>query len=70
MKLHAKTHGLEMAVGVDLFSYSDCLEIPNEKLLEFILYCLNNKDAPRLWLISLLIEILKKDNDAADPSSY
>jgi hypothetical protein len=46
------------------------LAIPNEKLLEFFLYCLNNKDAPRLWLISLLIGILKKDKDAADPSSY
>jgi hypothetical protein len=69
-KLHIKTHGLETAVGVDLFSYADCLAIPNEKLLEFFLYCLSNKDAPRLWLISLLIGILKKDKDAADPSSY
>ncbi|KAJ6520736.1 hypothetical protein B0H19DRAFT_1264936 [Mycena capillaripes] len=25
---------------------------------------------PRFWLISLLVVILKKDKDAADPTSY
>ncbi|KAJ6549955.1 hypothetical protein B0H19DRAFT_889939, partial [Mycena capillaripes] len=39
MKRHITEHGLDTAVGVDSFSYKDCLEIPNEKLLEFFLYC-------------------------------
>ncbi|KAJ7841808.1 hypothetical protein B0H14DRAFT_3457250 [Mycena olivaceomarginata] len=34
MKRHIKEHGLDTAVGVDSFSYQDCLDIPNEKLLE------------------------------------
>jgi hypothetical protein len=70
MKLHIKEHGLDTALGVDGFSYGDCLAVPNEKLLEFFLFCLRNEDAPRPWLISLLIGILKKDKDATDPSSY
>jgi hypothetical protein len=57
-------------MGVDGFSYEDCLAIPNEKLLEFFLYCVKNQDMPRLWLTALLIGILKKDKDATDPSSY
>jgi hypothetical protein len=70
MKRHIKAHGLDTAIGVDGFSYQDCLDIPNEKLLEFFLYYLKNQDMPRFWLMSLLIGILKKDKDATDPSSY
>lgn len=70
MKRHIKAHGDDTAMGVDGFSYQDCMEIPNEKLLEFFLYCLKNQDMPQFWLMSLLIGILKKDKDAADPSSY
>lgn len=70
MKAHIKEHGLDTAFGVDNFSYKDCLAVPNEKLLEFFLACLRNRDMPRPWLISLLIGILKKDKDATDPSSY
>jgi hypothetical protein len=50
VKRHIKAHGLETAMGVDGFSYDDCLSIPNEKLLEFFLYCLKNQDMPRFWL--------------------
>jgi hypothetical protein len=67
VKRHIKAHGLETAMGVDGFSYDDCLSIPNEKLLEFFLYCLKNQDMPRFWLTSLLIGILKKDKDPTDP---
>lgn len=70
MKRHIKEHGLDTACGVDGFSYKDCLAIPNEKLLEFFLFCLKNCDMPRPWLISLLIGILKKDKDPCEPSSY
>jgi hypothetical protein len=70
MKRHIKEHRLDTSAGVDDFSYEDCLAIPNEKLLEFFLYCLKKRDMPRLWLIALLIGILKKDKDATDPSSY
>jgi hypothetical protein len=69
MKRHIKEHGLDTSVGVDDFSYEDCLAIPNEKLLEFFMYCVKNRNMPQFWLISLLIGILKKDKDAADPSS-
>jgi hypothetical protein len=37
MKRHISENGLDTAVGVDNFSYKDCLGIPNEKLLEFFL---------------------------------
>jgi hypothetical protein len=70
VKRHIKAHGLDTAMGVDGFSYEDCLAIPNEKLLEFFLYCLRNQDMPHFWLTSLLIGILKKDKDPTDPSSY
>jgi hypothetical protein len=30
MKRHIKAHGLDTAMGVDGFSYQDCLDIPNE----------------------------------------
>ncbi|KAJ7156264.1 hypothetical protein C8R46DRAFT_828836, partial [Mycena filopes] len=43
MKRHIKEHGLDTSVGVDDFSYEDCLAIPNDKLLEFFRHC--NKDA-------------------------
>jgi hypothetical protein len=70
MKRHIKAHGLDTSMGVDGFSYKDCLEIPNEKLLLFFLYCLKHQDMPRFWLTCLLIGILKKDKDASEPSSY
>ncbi|KAJ7715683.1 hypothetical protein B0H16DRAFT_1741742 [Mycena metata] len=70
MKRHIKAHGLDTALGVDDFSHQDCMDIPNEKLLEFFLYCLKHQDMPRYWLTSLLIGILQKDKDAADPASY
>ncbi|KAJ7208418.1 hypothetical protein B0H12DRAFT_995449, partial [Mycena haematopus] len=37
MKRHIKAHGIDTAMGVDGFSYQDCMDIPNEKLLEFFL---------------------------------
>ncbi|KAJ7609712.1 hypothetical protein DFH06DRAFT_1346189 [Mycena polygramma] len=55
MKRHIKAHGLDTAFGVDGFSYEDCWAIPNQKLLEFFLYCLKNQDMPQFWLTSLLI---------------
>jgi hypothetical protein len=67
---HIKAHCLDTSMGVDGFSYKDCLEIPNEKLLIFFLYCLKHQDMPRFWLTCLLIGILKKDKDASEPSSY
>jgi ribonuclease HI len=46
MKLYIKEHGLDTALGVDGFSYKDYLAVPNEKLLEFFLFCLRSEDAP------------------------
>ncbi|KAJ7929850.1 hypothetical protein B0H13DRAFT_2310238 [Mycena leptocephala] len=67
MKRHITEHGLDTAIGVDGFSYKDCLDIPNEILLEFFLYCIK---VPQYWLTMLLIGILKKDKEAkpAEPS--
>ncbi|KAJ6462371.1 hypothetical protein C8R47DRAFT_1026956, partial [Mycena vitilis] len=70
MKRHILAHGIDTAAGVDGLSHEDCMAIPNEKLLEFFLYCLKHQDVPRYWLMSLLIGILKKDKDATDPASY
>jgi hypothetical protein len=61
---------LDTAVGCDDFTYQECLAIPNEKMLEFFHLCSRNQDAPRAWLMAILIGSLKKDKDAADPSSY
>jgi hypothetical protein len=70
MKHHISENGLDTAVGVDNFSYKDCLAIPNEKLLEFFLYCVKKPDMPQYWLTSLLIGILKKDKDPTDTKGY
>jgi hypothetical protein len=43
MKRQIKAHGLDTAMGVNGFSYQDCMAIPNDKLLEFFLYCLKNQ---------------------------
>jgi hypothetical protein len=69
MKRHISENGLDTAVGMDEFSYKACLEIPNEKLLEF-LYCVKNRKIPQHWLTALLIGILKKDKVPTDPKGY
>ncbi|KAJ7849285.1 hypothetical protein B0H13DRAFT_2361305 [Mycena leptocephala] len=40
-------HGLDTAIGVGGFSYQDCLDIPNGKLLEFLLYCDKDPTDPK-----------------------
>jgi hypothetical protein len=70
MKRHISEHGLDKAIGVDEFSYKDCLEIPNEKSLEFFLYCVKNRKIPQYWLTSLLVGILKKDKVPTDLKGY
>ncbi|KAJ7185043.1 hypothetical protein C8R46DRAFT_833069, partial [Mycena filopes] len=60
MKKHIKEHGLDTSVGVDGFSYKDCLAVPNEKLLEFFQFCLKNQDVPQPYrLIALECCMLK-----------
>ncbi|KAJ6603333.1 hypothetical protein DFH09DRAFT_899117 [Mycena vulgaris] len=56
MKRHIKEHGLDTAVGVDDFSYKDCLAISNEKLLEFFLYCLIALECCMLTMLTLIID--------------
>jgi hypothetical protein len=70
VKRHNKARGLDTAVGCDDFTYQECLAIPNEKMLEFFHLCIRNQDAPRAWLMTILIGILKKDKDAVHPSNY
>jgi hypothetical protein len=70
VKRHIKAHGLDTAVGCDDFTYQECLAIPNQKMLEFFHLCIRNQDAPRAWLMAILIGVLKKDKDAVHPSSY
>jgi hypothetical protein len=69
MERNISEQGLDTAIGVDGFSYQDCLDIPNEKSLEFFLYCVKNRKIPQYWLTSLLIGILKTDKDT-DPKGY
>ncbi|KAJ7165482.1 hypothetical protein C8R43DRAFT_816732, partial [Mycena crocata] len=56
MKRHIKEHGLDTSVGVDDFSYEDCLAIPNEKLLEFFLYRLIALECCMLKMLTLIID--------------
>ncbi|KAJ7122094.1 hypothetical protein C8R44DRAFT_537024, partial [Mycena epipterygia] len=56
MKRHIKAHGIDTAMGVDGFSYRDCLAIPNEKLLEFFLYRLIALECCMLKMLTLIID--------------
>ncbi|KAJ6548910.1 hypothetical protein B0H19DRAFT_889830, partial [Mycena capillaripes] len=60
MKRHIKAHGIDTSMGVDGFSYKDCMVIPNEKLLEFFLYCLNYRlialECCMLKMLTLIID--------------
>ncbi|KAJ7124033.1 hypothetical protein C8R43DRAFT_899289 [Mycena crocata] len=65
MKRHIKAHGLDTSMGVDGFSYKDCMAIPNEKLLEFFLYCLKNQDIPH-YLECCMLKMLTLQNGFQD----
>ncbi|KAJ7150527.1 hypothetical protein C8R43DRAFT_837599, partial [Mycena crocata] len=56
MKRHIIAHGLDTAMGVDGFSYRDCLAIPNDKLLEFFRYRLIALECCMLKMLTLIID--------------
>ncbi|KAJ7127264.1 hypothetical protein C8R43DRAFT_897521, partial [Mycena crocata] len=56
IKAHIKEHGLDTALGVDGFSYADCLAVPNAKLLEFFLYRLIALECCMLKMLTLIID--------------
>ncbi|KAJ7181567.1 hypothetical protein C8R43DRAFT_835792, partial [Mycena crocata] len=56
MKRHIKAHGLDTSMGVDGFSYKDCLAIPNEDLLKFFLYRLIALECCMLKMLTLIID--------------
>ncbi|KAJ7077517.1 hypothetical protein B0H15DRAFT_789627, partial [Mycena belliarum] len=56
MKRHIKAHGIDTAIGVDGFSYKDCVAIPNEKLLAFFFYRLIALECCMLKMLTLIID--------------
>lgn len=61
---------LTAAPGIDGIPYSDIMDIDNEQIANLINTCLNQEDAPSMWLIALVMALLKKGKAAADPKSY
>lgn len=58
------------ASGWDRTTYALFLRIPNDRLCRLFNCCIELRGAPRLWLITVLIEILKVGKDARFASSY
>lgn len=56
--------------GVDGIPYSDIMDIDNEQIANLINTCLDQEDAPSMWLIALVMALLKKGKAASDPKSY
>ncbi|PPQ66708.1 hypothetical protein CVT26_009568, partial [Gymnopilus dilepis] len=58
------------AAGIDGVTYADILKIPSDKLVDLFNLCIQTGDAPRSWLTTMLVGILKPGRPAKDPESY
>lgn len=58
------------ALGWDRTSYDLFMSLPNDLVLEFFNRCLETRGAPRLWLVTVLIGILKPGKDRSNPANY
>ncbi len=63
-------HRLTSSPGFDTTTYKLFLSLTDDALLRFFNMCLDLRSAPRLWMITILIGILKPGKDAKDPASY
>ncbi|PPQ76461.1 hypothetical protein CVT26_012897 [Gymnopilus dilepis] len=69
VKLKLQTH-LHSATGLDGVKYADILSIPSQNLVDLFNLCVSTMDAPRVWLSTMLVGILKPGRPAKDPDSY
>ncbi|SJL12634.1 uncharacterized protein ARMOST_16063 [Armillaria ostoyae] len=60
----------DLAGAANGATYARFLAIDNDKLLCLYNRCLDLQGAPRLWLISVLIGVLKPGKDASIPGNY
>ncbi len=63
-------HRLTSSPGFDTTTYKLFLSLTDDALLRFFNMCLDLRSAPRLWMITILIGILKPGKDAKKPASY
>lgn len=61
---------IDSCTGFDTATYARFLAIDNDELLCLYNRCLDLQGAPRLWLISVLIGVLKPGKDASIPGNY
>ncbi len=65
------SHGqLDSATGLDAETYAAIMDMDNDLLAELINACIKHKDAPSVWLTSVIIGILKRGKPADEPDSY
>ncbi|KAF5378200.1 hypothetical protein D9615_007560 [Tricholomella constricta] len=70
VKDHLKKHSITSAPGEDHINYAAVMSIPNEDLAHLCNECIRLKDAPSIWLKSVIVGVLKKNKPATDPDSY
>jgi hypothetical protein len=58
-KNHIKKHPPQSAKGNDDISYRGILDIPNEHLLTLFQSCIDSRNAPEVWLTTIIVVILK-----------
>ncbi|KAF5338837.1 hypothetical protein D9757_014693 [Collybiopsis confluens] len=69
-KEHIWEKNLNSAKGSDQVDFKEILNIPNDKIADFLNWCIRHKRAPSRWLIAVIIGILKQGKNANDPQGY
>ncbi|PPQ72667.1 hypothetical protein CVT25_007993, partial [Psilocybe cyanescens] len=68
-KRHLSSH-TGSAKGVDGIQYSQIMQIPSDQLAKLFNFCISTRDAPKVWLTTKLVGILKQGKAASDPENY
>ncbi|KAF5382394.1 hypothetical protein D9757_009790 [Collybiopsis confluens] len=69
-KEHIWEKNLNSAKGSDQVDFKEILNIPNDKIADFLNWCIRHRRAPSRWLIAVIIGILKQGKNANDPQGY
>lgn len=69
-KRHIRTHSLNTAKGIDRVAHERLLDLDTKDLVELANLCVSTRSAPRVWLCSLLVGILKKGRSSLVAESY
>lgn len=64
-KTHVKSRNFDGASGADRRSYADVLAVENDLLTEIANRCIQNRDKPSSWRITLIAAILKNSSKPA-----